>query len=136
MKRPRGVEASIILIFLFGGFSLLIISVVLVMLGFYPGYEIIKDAAFGKPSFIVWSIAWLVVWISLIIAGIGLLKYKEWARKLTVYSSFAGIAALVWGAIRVGRVSFGVIPLALFVWLILYFNKKEVVKDFINSIKL
>ena len=68
--------------------------------------------------------------ILMIIAGIGLIKYKKWARKLTIYSSFAGIAALVWGVIRVGRVSFGVIPLALFVWLILYFNKKEVVKVF------
>ncbi len=106
MKKTRGVEASIILIFLFGGFSLLIISVVLVMLGLYPGYEIIKDAAFGNPSFIVWSIVWILIWILLIIAGIGLIKYKKWARKLTVYASFAGIAALIWGAIRVGRIYF------------------------------
>jgi len=130
MKRPRGVEASIILIFLFCGFSLLISIFVFVMIGVYPGYEIFTELALSKISFITWALVWTAVWILLIIADFGLLKYKKWARKLTICSSFAGIAVLVWGSVVTGRLAIGVIPLALFVWLILYFNKKEVIRLF------
>ncbi|MBW2982107.1 hypothetical protein KY343_04465 [Candidatus Woesearchaeota archaeon] len=130
MKRPGGVEASIILIFLFGGFSLLIFLVVLIMLGYYPGYDIIGEIVLSKISFITWALVWMFVLILLIVGGIGLIKYKKWARKLVVYTSFAGILALVFSTLATGSIVIGIIPLALFAWLILYFNKKEIIKLF------